>query len=319
MLKTFFVTTIKLVIAAALITWLVSSGKLDFKLLLRLQEFPLVVLGAIVLVTINFLLVSWRWRSILETKSQVDFPLTGMLRVTWIGQFFSSVLPGSVSGDLLKMLYIQEYDPKFSKKYVFASILIDRAMGLTGLIILVGMSSLVFSAHILKTAPAMAPLININYTLAVLFLSAFGFFFFYHHLLRRLLVRMEQIMFPKLWQQLTSIWDELTAIKSRMLKAMLISIMVQFLSVVIFWSLISPFISGQMDFIQALAFIPIGLMTLALPVAPSGLGVGHAIFQELFKFSGIENGASLFNIYFVVTVSVNLLGVIPYLLNKKKN
>jgi glycosyltransferase 2 family protein len=318
MLKTFFVKTLKLAIAAALITWLVSSGKLDFRLLYRLKEFPLAVFVAVFLVTVNFLLVSWRWRTILESKSQVKFPLLGMLRVTWIGQFFSSVLPGSVSGDLLKMLYIQEYDPKFSKKYVFASILIDRAMGLTGLILLVGMSSLTFSTHILKSAPDMAPLINLNYTLAVIFLSGFAIFFFYHNLLRRLLVRMEQIFFPKLWQQLTALWDDLTAIKSRMFKAILISILTQFFSVVVFWSLISPFVSGKMDFIQALAFIPIGLMTLALPIAPSGLGVGHAIFQELFKFSGIENGASLFNIFFVITVSVNLLGVIPYLLNKKK-
>jgi len=103
-----------------------------------------------------------------------------------------------------------------------------------------------------------------------------------------------------------------------MVKAVLLSFCVQFTAVLIFWSLISPFVAGSMDFIQALAFIPLGLMTLALPVAPSGLGVGHAIFQKLFEFTGITNGASLFNLYFVLTLSVNLLGVIPYLLSKRK-
>jgi len=72
-----------------------------------------------------------------------------------------------------------------------------------------------------------------------------------------------------------------------------------------------------MNFIQALAFIPIGLMTLALPVAPSGLGVGHAIFQKLFELSAITNGASLFNLYFVVCLVVNIFGVIPYLTSKR--
>jgi hypothetical protein len=57
-------------------------------------------------------------------------------------------------------------------------------------------------------------------------------------------------------------------------------------------------------------------MTLALPVAPSGLGVGHAIFQKIFELSAIQNGASLFNIYFVISLGVNVLGVIPYLLSK---
>lgn len=103
-----------------------------------------------------------------------------------------------------------------------------------------------------------------------------------------------------------------------MLRAILLSIVVQFIGVLIFWSLIGPFVGGKMDFVQALAFIPLGLMTLALPVAPSGLGVGHAIFQKLFEFSGIDDGASLFNLYFVVTLAVNVLGFIPYLLTKAK-
>jgi hypothetical protein len=95
-------------------------------------------------------------------------------------------------------------------------------------------------------------------------------------------------------------------------------LIVQFMGVLVFWSLIHPFVENRMDFVQALAFIPLGLMTLALPVAPSGLGVGHAIFQKLFEFSGIDNGASLFNLYFVVTLAVNVLGVIPYMLTKSK-
>jgi hypothetical protein len=114
------------------------------------------------------------------------------------------------------------------------------------------------------------------------------------------------------------LWDDLTAIKKKIVKAVGISLVVQFIGVLIFWSLIRPFVAGHMDFIQALAFIPVGLMTLALPVAPSGLGVGHAIFQKLFQFAGIDNGASLFNLYFFLTLSVNVLGVIPYLLSKRK-
>ena len=102
-----------------------------------------------------------------------------------------------------------------------------------------------------------------------------------------------------------------------MLKALCLSLVVQFSSVLIFWSLIYPFVVGKMDFVQALAFIPLGHMTLALPIAPSGLGVGHAIFQKLFEFSGISNGASLFNLFFIITLLVNLAGVVPYLLSRK--
>lgn len=318
MLKTILLNTLKLLIAGALIGWLIGSGKLNFKLLAQLTEYPLAVIFAFLLSVFNFWLVSWRWKNILRARSLNELPLTGMLKITWIGQFFSSVLPGSVSGDLVKLLYIQGLDKSLSKKFVFASILIDRLMGLSGLILLVGLSSLFFSSHILENAPAMEPLLNMNYILSGLVLLSLLLFFFLSGWIRKLLLGFEGLAFSKVVGKIIGLWDDLVSIKPQMLKAVLISLAVQFTGVLVFWSLIKPFVEGNMDFIQALAFIPLGLMTLALPVAPSGLGVGHAIFQKLFEFSGIQNGASLFNLYFVLTLSVNLLGVIPYLINRRK-
>lgn len=318
MLKTILLNTLKLLIAGALIGWLIGSGKLNFKLLAQLTEYPLAVIFAFLLSVFNFWLVSWRWKNILKARSLNELPLTGMLKITWIGQFFSSVLPGSVSGDLVKLLYIQGLDKSLSKKFVFASILIDRLMGLSGLILLVGLSSLFFSSHILENAPAMEPLLNMNYILSGLVLLSLLLFFFLSGWIRKLLLGFEGLAFSKIVGKIIGLWDDLVSIKPQMLKAVLISLAVQFTGVLVFWSLIKPFVEGNMDFIQALAFIPLGLMTLALPVAPSGLGVGHAIFQKLFEFSGIQNGASLFNLYFVLTLSVNLLGVIPYLINRRK-
>lgn len=318
MLKTLFINALKILVAAALIYWLINSGKLDFKLLAQLVNHPFAIAGAVILSLLNFLLVSYRWETILRARSQVKIPLMGLLQITWIGQFFSSVLPGSVSGDLVKILYVQKFDENFSKKFVFASILIDRVMGLCGLILLVGVSSLFFGRHILETAPAMGPLLNINYLLVMIVVLSLGTFFYFHNIVRLLLVKCQSIAMKGIFEKLTALWDDLVMIKGHMLKAVALSIVVQFIAVLIFWSLIHPFVGGHMDFVQALAFIPIGLMTLALPVAPSGLGVGHAIFQKLFEFSGIQNGASLFNLYFVVTLVVNVLGVIPYVLTKTK-
>lgn len=318
MLKTIFLNTLKILVAGALIYWLISSGKLEFKLLMGLKNHLWAVATAIILSILNFIIISYRWETILRARSQIKIPISGLLKITWIGQFFSSVLPGSVSGDLVKILYVQKFDGNFSKKFVFASILIDRVMGLSGLILLVGISSLLFGQHILDNAPAMRPLLNMNYILAVLVIASFSVFFFFHHLIRELLSRFESIGLPKVFQKIIALWDDLVLIKSHMLKAMGLSLIVQFMGVLIFWSLIRPFVGSNMDFVQALAFIPLGLMTLALPVAPSGLGVGHAIFQKLFEFSGIENGASLFNLYFVVTLVVNVCGVIPYVLTKAK-
>lgn len=316
MLKTIIINTIKILIAAGLIYWLATSGKLDFKLLAQLRDHKLAVLTAVVLCMVNFVLISVRWETILRARSEVKIPVSGLLKITWIGQFFSSVLPGSVSGDLVKILYVQKYSSSLSKKFVFASILIDRVMGLCGLILLVGMTSLIFGNKILANAPSMKPLLNTNYILMGLVIVSFLIFYFFHHLFRQLLVKLKSIALPGIFDKLINLWDDLVLIRSKMIAAMGISLLVQFVGVLVFWSLIFPFVGGHMNFVQALAFIPIGSMTLALPVAPGGLGVGHAIFQKLFELSGINNGASLFNIFFVVTMVVNLFGVIPYLMTK---
>lgn len=318
MLKTVFLTTLKIGIAAGLIYWLLQSGKLDLRLLAQLKDHPLAVLTAALLSVVNFFLISYRWRNILRARSATRIPVWGVFKTTWIGQFFSSVLPGSVSGDLIKILYIQKYDATFSKKFILATIFIDRVIGLCALVLMVGTTSLIFGSHIVENAPAMQPLLNINYLLAGGVLLAILVFSFAPQLIGGIFSTAEKFFFPKIWNKLGNLWDDLVSIRKKMIKGLLISFLVQFIGVLIFWSLIHPFVSGKMDFIQALAFIPLGIVTLALPVAPSGLGVGHAIFQKLFEFAGIDNGASLFNLYFVVTLVVNVMGVIPYVLSKTK-
>lgn len=319
MFKSIAINSIKFLIAGSLIYWLLKSGKLDLSLLTDLAQFPLAIILACLLQILNFLLVAWRWKVIISSRSNITMPLISILKINWIGQFFSSVLPGSVSGDLVKLFYIQSLDKELSKKFVFASILIDRVMGLSGLILLVGLSSLLFSSHILESAPNMEGLLKINYMLTVAVISAMILFFFCHPVLEKLLLLgREKTKLSGVFDKMLSLFMDLVSIKKRMIQAVLISIVVQFVAVLLFWSLISPFVEGKMDFVQALAFIPIGLMTLALPIAPSGLGVGHAIFQKLFEFSGIDNGASLFNLYFVLTLVMSVFGVIPYLLFKKK-
>ncbi|MES2528022.1 MAG: lysylphosphatidylglycerol synthase transmembrane domain-containing protein [Bdellovibrionota bacterium] len=317
MLKTLITTFLKLAVAFALIYWLLKSGKLDLSLIAELGKNPMGVLISVLLAMTNIWIISVRWRGILEARNSVHIPLLGLVRANWIGQFFSSVLPGSVTGDLIKIIYIQEYDKNLSKKFVFATILIDRVMGLCGLILLVGMTSVLFQDHIIENAPATKPLLMFNYALSAAVLVGMAIFVFFDQFVHKIFALGEKILFPKIWQKFGDLWNDLVSIKKQMLKALCLSLVVQFTGVLIFWSLIYPFVVGKMDFVQALAFIPLGLMTLALPIAPSGLGVGHAIFQKLFEFSGINNGASLFNLFFFITLLVNIAGIIPYLLSRK--
>ena len=114
------------------------------------------------------------------------------------------------------------------------------------------------------------------------------------------------------------LWKDMLAVRPQIGRAILISIVIQFLGAVIFYLLVSPQFETHLSLSMALSFIPLGFMAVALPISPAGLGVGHAAFQALFTFAGESNGANFFNMYFVVMLAFNLLGIIPWLSYRKK-
>ncbi len=58
---------------------------------------------------------------------------------------------------------------------------------------------------------------------------------------------------------------------------------------------------------------PFGVLVTAVPLAPGGLGVGHAAFDKLFHLVGLPGGANVFNIFTLSQLGLNLLCFNPYL------
>lgn len=122
----------------------------------------------------------------------------------------------------------------------------------------------------------------------------------------------------KIHKTLLQVWD-IGRDKKSMMICLCISVFSQFLNILAFWIVSSPFYGKELALSEAFTFIPIGLITIAIPISPSGLGVGHLVFDKLFQFVGIPGGASLFNLFFVCIVFVNLLGFFPYILSGKRH
>ena len=69
-----------------------------------------------------------------------------------------------------------------------------------------------------------------------------------------------------------------------------------------------------MGLVTQLFLMPIGLITTAIPLAPSGIGIGHVAFESLYQLVGVAGGADIFNMYIVLQLAVYLTGGIPYFL-----
>jgi hypothetical protein len=311
-------TIAKFGIAIVLIVWLVNSGKLDFSLIKKLitNSNNWIYAAALFFIQVSF--ASIRWRLILRTKSKKELPAKKLVALTWIGQFFNTFLPGAVTGDLIKLVYARDLDKELPKTFLVMSVFIDRILGLVGLILLTGIFTLINYQDMIAISPKMKTLLPFN---AILFLGAIVFLIslFLPKKPRSLILLLcdkVPVIGAKLHKTFEQVW-EIGKDKKAITLAIGMSLVLQYTNIWVFWLIIEPFLEVSVPVGQLFTFIPIGMISIAVPISPSGLGVGHLIFDELFKLVNISGGASLFNLYFIIIVSTNLLGVFPYLFSKK--
>lgn len=308
---------LKFLFAFGIIYWLVDSGKLNFGILLKTLDHPLRLIITFGLILLNLFIVTWRWKYILDFKSGSKLPFLKVAKYNWIGLFFNSVLPGSVTGDIVKAFYIKNLNTNMSNRFVFGSVLIDRLVGLFGLILLLGIFTIFNYTSLSSLSSDLSYLINLNLILFSGVLLGFFSLFFLQNTPAKLLVVVSHIaLFHKIGLKLLDLWKGLCEIRSRLILLTAVSILVQAIGVFSFWYIASPFADNTFEFFHAFSFVPIGFVTIAIPIAPAGLGVGHMVFHKLFAFFNINNGASLFNIYFFLQLFGNLIGIIPYITNK---
>ena len=154
---------VKFALAGGIVAYLISKGKLDLSLLGRAWEAKAAWVMCALFIVAQILIATYRWKCLVEIKSEKKLPLFSVLMTTWIGLFFSSVLPGAVTGDLVKLVYARNLDRKLDKTFLLTTILMDRVIGLIGLLCLLGIFSIFSYSRIVAAAPPMQPRLFFNF------------------------------------------------------------------------------------------------------------------------------------------------------------
>lgn len=315
-----FKMILKFVFAAAIIFWLLRSGKLDFSLIAESFNSGWNWAICLGLVIMQDAVSALRWRLLLKIKSQEELPVGSMIKLTWIGLFFNSVLPGAVTGDLIKLVYARDLDRKLDRTFLVTSALMDRILGLIGLLFLLGVFSLSHYGELTQYGPKMRAILHFNFLLFAGVIAFLALLFLPEKVtlpIRDLLGRLP-LLGGKIKKTLDQVWL-IGADKKTIAMCLGISIFLQFSNVLGFWAITAPFYGKELSLMEVFTFVPLGQMAVAVPISPAGLGVGHVIFETLFAFVGIERGASLFNLYFLCVIAVNLLGFFPYIMSGKRH
>jgi len=137
------ITLVKISLVMAVLYFLVKTDHLHIEKLLLLFQKPSLFLSLLLLVA--FLMVGpsvIRWWLLLKAIGY-RISLGRVMNITWIGIFFTTFIPGAISGDVVKGVYLYKNGPPKPRSQILATLLIDRVIGLFAILLLSSVSLLV--------------------------------------------------------------------------------------------------------------------------------------------------------------------------------
>jgi len=289
---------LKVLVAAGLLTWLFTSGRLDFAQLGQIRHTEYLVLAAAALLA-HMVLPVWRWQWLLRIQ-QLKIGWLVALRMTWLGYFAAIFLPGLVGGDVAKAYVACRARPE-AKTRAVSAILMDRILGLhsllalgavAGLLVLTsgcspGQAAIVWFVVVCSAASTIGLLLLLWETSAGFVLPLIPRRF------RGTLVD-SLAFYRRSWKRLVGIW-----LFGGLCNAPGIASYV----------LICVALGAAPTAAQALA-APLVIVANSLPISPGGLGVGETAGSQLFAEFGLANGAIVVLIVRLGLVSLSAPGIL---------
>ncbi len=309
----------KFALAFGVIAYMVAKGKLDLEVVKQGFSHTTFMFSSFGLVLLAISLSLFRWKLLLAGQG-IDLTMRQVIRYGMIGAFFNTTMPGAVSGDLIKAWYLIG-DRKGQKKTpVLTSILLDRVIGVFGLI-LVSASPLIISGPAVWESPQLRAIALPVLGLAVGVVAFFGYIMLsVWGPLAYLRRRMEFLARYRLGEVFLQAYDAWLSYRERpwiLIASVLISVVNHLCMVTVIMMAARAIDDNTLSAFQYLLLVPIGLLTTAIPVAPAGLGVGHAAFEALFGLVGSSHGPELFTMLVTIQIIFNLSGIFFYLRSPK--
>ncbi len=308
----------KVVVAVTLITWLIRSGSLDMKTLGIFFEKPHLLALNVAIFVAGATMGALRYGVLLRLAG-VRLPIRRLLQLQFVALFFNVVIPGNVGGDVVKALYVARDAPPEKRTTILLIVFIDRLMGLAGLVTLATLIMLV-RGMTLWNDPLLRPLAAIVVLLGAGVLIGPAILVL---VMRKAGARIEEwttgtSRLSKLLGRLVAAMRLLSSDPRWLVVALGLSMGIHF-GAIGYFTLLTRSIGGfDIGLAEIATVFPLGLLTMLLPISPSGLGVGHVAFDRLFTAIGLTGGATIFNVYLLGQLSMCLLGLFPYLALKRE-
>ena len=311
--KRSFWNIVRFIIVAAIFIYLSKSGQFDpAKLKKALVRFDLFIFATF-LMCLGLLLGAQRWRYLLHIQN-ISIGLWQAIKLTLTGFFFSTALPGAVSGDIVKAYYIAR--GREEKEVLIISILFDRLLGLYTMILIAALALMfafihdgISETHGICSQPYIKTLSS--FIISLFLVLTFTAILFMSKSVRNASLIERILMKIPFHNTVIKIYDAVHYFGKKpgmILKAMLLSIIVQIPGFIGIWILAIILDIKTLIILDYLIAIPVCMVINAIPIAPGGIGVGEAGFRQIFVLFGSNEGAELaflfHSIFFLVALGV---------------
>jgi uncharacterized membrane protein YbhN (UPF0104 family) len=273
----------RLGLTLAILAWLAT--RLDFTEALRAiaNVDPLALLVVAMLVALDRVVMIWRWVLLLRATGA---PVTtgAAARIFLVSSFVGSFLPAGVGGDAARAWQLSRHTARGHE--AIASVAVDRLLGVLAIVAL-GAAGTFAAAHLLP-AEARRPLLAMAAFAAI---AAIGLLWV-DVLVARLV--------PARWQSsrpghrlgaITATMGEYRARPRVLASVLALSFAVQLLRIAQAYGL-GIGLGLTVPFRYYLAFMPVGLLMLLLPISVSGFGLPQGVIVWLLRPQGVPDAQS---------------------------
>jgi glycosyltransferase 2 family protein len=273
---------LKCALAAALVTWLWRSGRLDFRQLARV-DLGGAMLGVVAGQVIAILVPMVRWGLLVEARD-LKLSLRQITQIGLISYFASLILPAAGGQEAVRLYYARRVKPGRGPD-ILATLVLDRFVGL------VGLCAFALGAGVLlltrTRSPAVADVVGFA---AALLIGLGGVIVF---LLRAKPKRLRGLIERS--PRVSALFRSLEAFHGQR-GVLLISFGLSCIAHVgncisMFFAFLA--IDVPVPFVEVSAISPLVTLTSSVPVTPLGIGVADAVADRLFGMLGTLHGADV--------------------------
>jgi hypothetical protein len=265
----------------------------------------------------------FRWQILLNAVGiQPGFKM--VMRLSFIGYAFSTVIPGAVSGDIIKAYYIVK-GLNNKRTAAATTIVMDRVVGLFTMLLTAAVA--IGGVLLLKTQLLQDPKQTYNLLLlgciviSLAITMLVGFLICLNQRLRKSqFVKWVTTRPPghriidKLYSTIYSFREK----KQFLFKAILASFVGQLPLIIGMYCIGRAADETVLRLAHYLFLAPVALILNAIPIGPGGMGSGEAFVESLFMLFGSINGSEVIAVFHIAFILFSVIGFLLYIKGKER-